>query len=87
MSPHLPGEPQAADGSIVQPHDHSIEGQEVLVLLAAVWEGGEVRGLRGTVTFPVSTRSTHMAAILMNFLSSCTRLPGASQSNTSVATQ
>lgn len=39
-SPHLPGEPQAADSRVVQPHDHRVEGQQVLVLLAAVREGG-----------------------------------------------
>lgn len=84
---HLPGEPQAADSSIVQPHDHSVEGQQVLVLLAAVREGGGVRGNPATMASPATTISAYMAAILMNFLSSCTRLPGASQSSTSVATQ
>lgn len=39
---HLPGEPQAADRGVVQPHDHGVEGQQVLVLLAAA--GGGRRG-------------------------------------------
>lgn len=43
-SHYLPGEPQAADRGIVQPHDHSVEGQQVLVLLAAAGLGGGVSG-------------------------------------------
>ena len=46
-SHHLPGEPQAADRGVVQPHDHSEEGQQVLVLLAAAGAGGGVSGGAG----------------------------------------
>lgn len=45
--PHLPGEPQAADRSVVQPHDHGVEGQQVLVLLAAAGMGGGVSAQSG----------------------------------------
>lgn len=92
-SHHLPGEPQAADRGVVQSHDHGVEGQQVLVLLAAAGVGGGSGGGQGAVAtprrpgFPSPARRTHMAAILMNFLSSCARLPAASQSRTSVATQ
>lgn len=49
-SPHLPGEPQAADGGVVQPHDNGVEGQQILVLLAAAGAGGGVSGRGGGVS-------------------------------------
>ena len=55
-SHHLPGEPQAADRGVVQPHDHGVEGQQVLVLLAAAGAGGRVSGASGGGGLPVPGR-------------------------------
>ena len=49
-SPHLPGEPQAADGGVVQPHDHGVEGQQILVLLAAAGARGRDQPAGGGVS-------------------------------------
>lgn len=46
-SHHLPGEPQAADRGVVQSHNHGVEGQQVLILLAAAGLGEGVSGRSG----------------------------------------
>lgn len=48
-APYLPGEAQAADGSVVEPDDDGVEGEHVLVLLAS-GEGERVRSRQGTPT-------------------------------------